>query len=417
MTSELPTTCDVVIVGAGLAGLSASRFLTAAGFDVHVLEASDGVGGRVRTDHVDGFTLDRGFQILLTAYPELKKQFDVDALNLQPFDPGALVWINGKGKVFSDPLRRPKSFVATAVAPIGSVIDKIRLSALRLSVTRGNGAALLSHPDITTAKMLSGRGFSPKMIQRFFTPLVGGIQLDPQLTASRRMFDVVFRMLNQGDAVVPAAGMSAISEQLASHTPAEKIHLATRVVSATKNGVVTENGHTISTKVVIIAVEGPAASTLTGIPPVQSRSVSCVYFASTSAPTNKKLIILDGTGQGPVLNIAVMSNIAPSYAPEGQHLIAAALPGCIGDDVEDIARQQLQTMFGTQVESWRHLRTYRIAHGQPDQSPPFTPKKKQHLDNGIFVCGDHRDTASTQGALFSGRRCADSVKDFLAIRR
>ena len=416
MSSQLPAACDVVIVGAGLAGLSASRYLTAAGFDVHVLEASDGVGGRVRTDHVDGFTLDRGFQILLTAYPELKKQFDVDALNLQPFDPGALVWINGKGKVFSDPLRRPKSFVATAVAPIGSVVDKIRLATLRLSVTRGNGAALLSHPDITTAKMLSGRGFSPKMIQRFFTPLVGGIQLDPQLTASRRMFDVVFRMLNQGDAVVPAAGMSAISEQLASHTPAEKIHLNTRVANVTSQSVVTESGHTISSKAVIVAVEGPAAAKLTGIAPVQSRSVSCVYFASNSAPTDKKLIILDGTGKGPVLNIAVMSNIAPSYAPVGQHLIAAALPGCIGDDVENIARQQLQAMFGAQVESWRHLRTYRIEHGQPDQSPPFNPKKKQKLDNGIFVCGDHRDTASSQGALYSGRRCADSVKDSLALR-
>ena len=416
MSSQLPATCDVVIVGAGLAGLSASRYLTAAGFDVHVLEASDGVGGRVRTDHVDGFTLDRGFQILLTAYPELKKQFDVDALNLQPFDPGALVWINGKGKVFSDPLRRPKSFVATAVAPIGSVVDKIRLATLRLSVTRGNGAALLSHPDITTAKMLSGRGFSPKMIQRFFTPLVGGIQLDPQLTASRRMFDVVFRMLNQGDAVVPAAGMSAISEQLASHTPAEKIHLNTRVANVTSQSVVTQSGHTISSKAVIVAVEGPAAANLTGIAPVQSRSVSCVYFASNSAPTDKKLIILDGTGKGPVLNIAVMSNIAPTYAPVGQHLIAAALPGCIGDDIEDIARQQLQAMFGAQVESWRHLRTYRIEHGQPDQSPPFNPKKKQKLDNGIFVCGDHRDTASSQGALYSGRRCADSVKDSLALR-
>ena len=416
MSSQLPASCDVVIVGAGLAGLSASRFLTAAGIDVHILEASDGVGGRVRTDHVDGFTLDRGFQILLTAYPELKKQFDVDALNLQPFDPGALVWINGKGKVFSDPLRRPKSFVATAVAPIGSVVDKIRLATLRLSVTRGNGAALLSHPDITTAKMLSSRGFSPKMIQRFFTPLVGGIQLDPQLTASRRMFDVVFRMLNQGDAVVPAAGMSAISEQLASHTPTEKIHLNTRVANVTSQSVLTESGHTISSKAVIVAVEGPAAAKLTGIAPVQSRSVSCVYFASNSAPTDKKLIILDGTGKGPVLNIAVMSNIAPTYAPVGQHLIAAALPGCIGDDVEDIARQQLQAMFGAQVESWRHLRTYRIEHGQPDQSPPFNPKKKQKLDNGIFVCGDHRDTASSQGALYSGRRCADSVKDSLALR-
>ena len=416
MSSQLPTTCDVVIVGAGLAGLSASRFLTAAGFDVHVLEASDDVGGRVRTDHIDGFTLDRGFQILLTAYPELEKQFDVDELNLQPFDPGALVWIKGKGKVFSDPLRRPQSLFATATAPIGSVVDKLRLAALRLSVTRGTGAPLLSGTDITTAKMLRSRGFSRKMIQRFFTPLVGGIQLDPQLTASRRMFDVVFRMLNQGDAVVPAAGMSAISKQLASHTPIDKIHLNARVTNVTPQSVTTESGHNISARAVIVAVEGPAASTLTGIPPVQSRSVGCVYFAAKSSPTDKKLIILDGTGKGPVLNIAVMSNIAASYAPEGQHLIAAALPGYVGDDVEDVARQQLQTMFGPEVASWRHLRSYRIAHGQPDQSPPFTPKKKQHLDNGIFVCGDHRDTASIQGALFSGRRCADSVTEFLARR-
>jgi phytoene dehydrogenase-like protein len=287
---------------------------------------------------------------------------------------------------------------------------------LRLSVTRGNGASLLSGADMTTAKMLNNRGFSKKMVQRFFTPLVGGIQLDPQLTASRRMFDVVFRMLNQGDAVVPAAGMSAISEQLASHTPVDKIHLNTRVANVTSQSVVTESGHTILSKAVIVAVEGPAASTLAGISSVQSRSVGCVYFAAKSSPTDKKLIILDGTGKGPVLNIAVMSNIAPTYAPAGQHLIAAALPGYVGDDVEDVARKQLHTMFGSQVESWRHLRTYRIAHGQPDQSPPFTPKKRQHLDNGIFVCGDHRDTASIQGALFSGRRCADSVTDFLALR-
>jgi phytoene dehydrogenase-like protein len=416
MSSDLPTSCDVVVVGAGLAGLSASRYLIAAGFDVHIVEASDGVGGRVRTDHVDGFTLDRGFQILLTAYPELSKQFDIAALNLQSFDPGALVWMNGKGKVFSDPLRRPQSFVATAVAPIGSVIDKMRLALLRLSVTRGNGASLLSGADMTTAKMLNSRGFSKKMIRCFFTPLVGGIQLDPQLTASRRMFDVVFRMLNQGDAVVPAAGMSAISEQLASHTPSERIHLNTRVTSAKAQSVITASGHTISARAVIVAVEGPAASQLTGITMVKSRSVGCVYFASDSAPTDKKLIILDGTGKGPVLNIAVMSNISPSYAPAGQHLIAAALPGHIGDDIEDVARQQLQTMFGTQVVSWRHLRTYRIEHGQPDQSPPFVPKKKQHLDSGVFVCGDHRDTASIQGALFSGRRCADTVRDALAVR-
>lgn len=409
MSAVLPQSCDVVVVGAGLAGLSASRYLTAAGFDVHVLEASDGVGGRVRTDHVDGFILDRGFQIMLTAYPELEKQFDVAALDLRPFAPGAMVWLDGKGRVFSDPIRQPGSLLATALNPAGSIVDKLRLALLRFSVRRGPTAGLLRRPDITTSEMLKSRRFSRRMSTRFFTPLVGGIQLDPELTASRRMFDLVFRMLAEGDAAVPSGGMSKVSEQLATHTPSEKIHLDTRVESVTRHGVVTTDGRKIEAKVVVVAVEGPAASRLTGIPMVVSRSVGCVYFSADTPPTRKKLIILDGTGQGPVLNIAIMSNVSPSYAPPGKHLIAAALPGHCDEDLEGIARRQLQAMFGEQVREWEHLRTYRIAHGQPDQSPPFSPKKKQHLDSGVFVCGDHRDTASIQGALFSGRRCAEAV--------
>jgi hypothetical protein len=128
-----------------------------------------------------------------------------------------------------------------------------------------------------------------------------------------------------------------------------------------------------------------------------------------SAPVDDKLVVLDGTGRGPVLNVAVMSNVAPTYAPAGLHLVVAALPGHDGPTIEIDARTQLRGWWGPQVDAWDHLATYRIAHGQPRQRPPFQPKRRVRLDDGRFVCGDHRDTASIQGAMFSGRRCALAV--------
>ncbi len=410
--SQLPDTCDVVVVGAGLAGLSAARYLVHAGVDVHVLEASDGVGGRVRSDVVDGFILDRGFQVILTAYPELKRQFDVKALDMQSFDPGALVWMGSKGYAVGDPVRQPLSLGSTVMAPIGTPLDKARIATLRLRTRRGRAADLLRGNDISTAHMLQGRGFSRRMIQSFFTPLIGGIQLDPELTASRRMFDIIFRMLSEGDAAVPAHGMGQLSQQLANRIPHERIHLETPVVDVSPGRVVVQGGRTVNTELVIVATEGPVASSLLGLPPVASRSVACVYFSAPKPPTDSKLIVLDGSGLGPVLNIAVMSNISRHYAPADRHLIAAAIPGQPAletVDLEHVARDQMRTMFGESVDAWTHLRTYRIEHGQPDQTPPFDPRQKVALGSGIFVCGDHRDTASTQGALFSGRRCAEAV--------
>jgi len=416
MTAPLPERSDVVVVGAGLAGLSAARLLRERGHDVTVLEASDGIGGRVRTDQVDGFLLDRGFQVLLTAYPEMKRQFDVDALDLRPFDPGALVWMNGRGHTVSDPFRKPSTLFATAIAPVGTPLDKGRIAVLRARVRRGDGSQLLRGDDITTAEMLRGAGFSERMARRFFTPLVGGIQLDPNLDASRRMFDVVFRMLSQGDAAVPAHGMGVIPAQLASRIDTGSIHLSTPVTAIHSVGVEVD-GRRVEARAVLVATEGPVAAALLGLPAVRSRSVSCVYFAADEAPTRSRYIILDGTAEGPALNIAVMSNISPHYAPAGSHLIAAAVPGSLDDGLETTVREQMSRMFGPRVGSWRHLRTYRIAHGQPDQSPPFSPKKRVHLRDNIFVAGDHRDTASIQGALYSGRRAADAVHAHLTRTR
>ena len=410
----LPESCDIAIVGAGLAGLSAARLLHEHGHRPQVFEASDGVGGRVRTDEVDGFLLDRGFQVLLTAYPELHTQFDVGALDLRTFDPGALVWIKRRGHVVSDPFRRPTTAVATAVAPVGSLTDKVRIAGLRHRVRRGHAADLLRGHDITTGQMLRDTGFSTRMLQRFFIPLIGGIQLDPDLSASRRMFDIVFRMLADGDAAVPAQGMQRIPEQLASRLPTDSIHLDSPVTAVDENGITVGGTHRVKADAVLVATEGPIASRLLGLPIVKSRSVSCVYFATDSAPTDSKLIVLDGTAVGPALNIAVMSNVSPIYAPAGQHLVAAAVPGVVEGDLETEVRAQLARMFGSSVDTWRHLRTYRIPHGQPDQSPPFSPKKAVHLRHNLFVGGDHRDTASIQGALFSGRRAAEAIGQYLS---
>ena len=178
MTEQLPHSADVVIVGAGLAGLVAARTLERNGVSAVVLEASDGVGGRVRSDTVDGFVLDRGFQVLLTGYPEIHRHLDIAALDLRAFEPGALVWREGRGTVVGDPFRRPRTLVSTATASIGSVTDKARIALLRAKLLRSDPRDLLRGDDIPTLSALRGLGFSSRMIDRFFRPLVGGIQLD-----------------------------------------------------------------------------------------------------------------------------------------------------------------------------------------------------------------------------------------------
>ncbi len=410
------TTRPVVVVGAGLAGLACAVELHRAGIPVRVLEAADGVGGRVRTDHVDGYLLDRGFQVALTAYPELHRQLDLDALDLQAFEPGALVWREGRGSVVADPFRDPLHAPSTVAAPIGSLADKLRIARLRHRVRSVHPARLLAGDDVETREALASEGFSATMRERFFKPLVGGIQLDPELRDSRRVFDVIFRMLADGDSAVPAAGMQAIPEQLAAALPAGTIELGARVVRAGATEVAVDGGDEIGADAVVVATDGPAASALLGLEEVGSKSAGCVYFSAAVPPVDRRLVVLDGTGRGPVLNVAVMSNVSPSYAPADRHLIVAAAPGHTAPSLAEDARRQLRGWWGGQVDEWEHVATYRIPHGQPTQRPPFPPKRPVLLDDGRFVCGDHRDTASIQGALFSGRRCAAAVARRLAPR-
>jgi phytoene dehydrogenase-like protein len=404
---------DVVVIGAGLAGLACAAALQRGGVDVTVLDAADAVGGRVRTDEVDGYRCDRGFQVLLTAYPELHRQLDVAALDLQPFEPGALVWLDGRGHVVGDPFRRPGRALATLLAPIGSPADKARIVRLRHQLRSVHASHLLRRRDVTTLEALREFGFSERITERFFRPLVGGIQLDPALQTSRRAFDIVFRMLADGEATVPAMGMAALPEQLAARLAAGTVQLGRSVEGVVRAGatwaVRTADGATVTTPRVVVATDGPTAARLIGLPATAGKSAAAVWFAADRAPTGERLVVLDGSGRGPVLNAAVMSNVAPSYAPPGRHLVVAAIPGSPGGDLVAAARQQLRRWWGGEVDRWGVVATHRIEFAQPEQRPPLRPKQPVALGDGLYVCGDHRDTASIQGALFSGRRCAAAV--------
>lgn len=412
------SSAPVVVIGAGLAGLACAVELVHRGIDVTVLEASDGVGGRVRSDIVDGFILDRGFQVLLTAYPELPRFVDLEALDLQMFDPGATVMRQGRQHIVADAIRDPRHVLATmrSVMPggIGTPVDLMRLWHLRRRLTSTSATTLLRGADVATADALPLMGFSDQFIESFLAPFVGGIQLDPDMGTSVRMFDVIMKMLLEGATGVPAEGMGALTAAIASRLPDGVVRCNERVTAIGGGEVRTDSG-SLRARCAVIATDGPSAMSLLDRPDVRSRPAGCLWFEVPHPPLRGRRIILDGAGRGPIRNAAVMSEVAPSYAPKGRHLIALAAPGDTGSDLEERSLAQMQEWFGDEVDAWRHLRTDRIAHGQPDQSPPLKARQRVQLSDDLFVCGDHRDTGSIQGALHSGRRCAVAVAASIGV--
>ena len=410
----MPSSADVIIVGAGLAGLCCARELQAKGIGFQILEASDGIGGRVRTDAMDGFLLDRGFQVLLTAYPEAKRALDCTRLELKPFVPGVISWYAGRMNRLVDPWRTGGSWKATWQSEFGTLMDMLRIARLRSRLQRSSIEQIFQRPDRSTKEVLAVGGFSNEVIQRFFRPLIGGILLDGELKSSSRMFEFVLKMLSEGDAALPARGMGLIPAQLAEKFPAGAVRLNASVEALHENELRLAGGETLRARAIVIAADGPSAAHLVGEVEPASRSVTCFYYAADEPPVAEPILVLNGDGAGPVNNFAVVSLVAPGYAPTGKHLVSAAVLGT--HQLTDVQLggfiiAQMKSWFGKIASTWRFLRSYRITHAQPQQYPGALepPQRPVRIRPGVYTCGDHRENASINGALASGRRAAEAV--------
>lgn len=402
------TSHDVVVVGAGLAGLAAAIRLRERGHEPLVLERSDGPGGRVRTDTVDGFLLDRGFQILLTAYPTAEEMLDYDALDLKTFDAGSLVRLGERFHRVSDPFRNPGDAIGTLRAPVGSLKDKLAILKFRSAVRKDELEELFVRKETTALERLQAAGFSEKMIDSFLRPLFSGIALDPELQFSSRSLEFIFRMLSDGDAAVPLRGMGQISEQLAGRIPAGTIRYGAEVTEVADHHVIVD-GTRVESQAVIVATDATDAARLTvgEVTDPGANNLTTWWFAAPEAPVKRPVIVLEGNSNGAINNLAVLSQVSKAYSPDERALVAVSTPSTGVD--ETLIRSALADWFGGGVEDWDTLRVDEIERAQPRQAVGADPDQAVRLRSGLFVAGDHRQHASINGALVSGCRAADAV--------
>ena len=406
---------QVLIVGAGLAGLSCAQHLFTKGISFLLLEGSDAVGGRVRTDEVNGFLLDRGFQVLQTAYPEAKHTLDYSRLDLHRFAAGALVRFRGRFYRVMDPWRNPQKLLHAIFSPVGTFADKLRVAHLKYQVCYGSTEALFHKSETSTITALRNYGFSDAMIDRFFRPFFSGVFFENELKTSSRMFEFVFRMFAKGDVALPKYGMRMIPKQMAALLPDESLRLNTRVDAVREGRVLLATGEEIKANYIVLATDGTeTARLLSDSRSFETCSTTCLYFSSPTPPIDEPILVLDGDGTGPVTNLCVPSVVSSSYAPEGKSLISATVLGYPKDsdkDLEAEVRAQLSGWFGAMVEQWEHLKTYRILNALPSQTPPlFDPLNQPYrAKKKLLVCGEYHSVSSIQWAMYSGRKTAELI--------
>ena len=408
----------ITIIGAGISGLTTAVYLHKKGYKVQILEASDRAGGRIKTDLVNGFLLDRGFQVLLTEYPEAKALLNYEKLNLKKFLPGATVLYDDVQFEIADPFRRPSLLFSTLFAPVGSIKDKLNTFFLKNTLIKKTLPTIFKQPEIQTVAKLKEYGFSDKMIARFFKPFFSGIFLENDLKTSSNMFDFVMKMFSEGDAAIPELGMEEIPKQLVQLLPNDCILYNHKVNAIDNLSISCENGSKFSADKIIIAKEATGyAKNYIAETAQNSHQVTNVYFEAKLPPTNKAVVILNAaTNKKWVNNLTVMSNVSDKYAPKGSVLISISLNGIPLENDVTLAqnmKNEVKKWFGNQVEDWNLLKTYRINYALPNQNSISNELDSSQfkINENLFICGDHLLNGSINAAMKSGRLVAEYIQN------
>ncbi len=433
---------DAIVVGGGLSGLVSATRLAADGADVTLLERRPDLGGRVRTREVDGFTLDRGFQVLFTSYPAVRRELDVDALDLRAFSPGATICRPGSRAVLSDPLREPTAAIESALNHEVSFSDKLRTLALRYDLSKRAEREFFSGPDRSIREYLTDWGFSEEYIEHFVEPFYGGITLDRSLSTSKHVFEYTFRAMGRGSIAVPAEGMAAVADQLATRARAAGVEVRTgadvesidvgsggrfRLGSGgPADGARVEllGGETLDASVVVVATTPPEARKLTGIETVPSDGVPNVTAwytlpAGVEFGTGKR-ILLNAADDAPNA-VVPMSEVAPEYAPADRALLGATFLGedalnrdddALREDVRDALTtwypergfEGIETVAVDRIPFAQFAQPPGVHAGLPDPDDP---------DGPVVLAGEYTEWSAIQGAMEGGQRAAATAAEYL----
>ncbi|MFV8188732.1 MULTISPECIES: NAD(P)/FAD-dependent oxidoreductase [unclassified Streptomyces] len=401
-------TPDALVIGAGAAGLACAHDLLAAGLDVQVVEASDVVGGRMRSDRVGEFVVDRGFQVFNTSYPQVWRRLLLRRLGLRAFTPGFLVHTE-EGRVrFSDPTRRPRSLPDLLPGRLAGPRDLAALGLLSARDMLAPVRLVKRSQDRTTRTALADAGFSEGFVERFFRPFLSGVFLEDGLETSSRFFHLVWRSMLRGTLCLPTAGIGAVPAALAAPLPTGAVRFETPVTALTDDGAVTADGTELPARTVVVATgPGPAPGLLPGLELPAYRTVTTYYHVAPRSPLGEPTLLVDERRR--FLNTCVLSDVVPQLAPRGSALVATSVLGTDGEQREGAVREAVAEAYGTDTAGWDLLTTRTVPDALPAMPPPLPLSRTTRMARGRYVCGDHRATGSVQGALASGARAAREV--------
>lgn len=406
---------DVIIIGAGFSGLSAAYYLQRKGLQVKVLEATSHSGGRARSDKMEGFTLDRGVHFYHNSTTELSKIININSLGLKNTYPGYLLRYQGTFNLFTNPLYQTLDTVSTALAKNATFSDKLRLFGLYAKLKTATYNKLVKEPESSTFEYFSKNGFSKKLIDSFFRPMLAANIFDYNLQSSSRFSKLYLKSLFQDHVALPKNGIGSIAEKIVEQLDENTVLYKSKVKRITDNGVELLNGEFMESKFVLIATNAIHANAIIGKNemPAECSHVSTLYFSTEQAPLSKPVVMLNGDNGTTLVNhVFVPTLLHSEYAPSGKHLVAVSVVkehDLDGEELEAKCLTELSEWFGLKVMDWKHLKTYHIKYAMPFKPIVDEIEFTKKISSNIYVCGDSLSVGSMESALRSGRESADII--------